>query len=41
MPKIQPAGVFSHVELISKDPAKSLNFYEKVFGWKFDDAGGG
>jgi uncharacterized protein len=41
MPKTQPAGAFSHVELVSKDTAKSLTFYEKVFGWKFDDAGGG
>ncbi len=41
MPKAQPAGAFSHVELISKDPAKSVKFYEKVFGWKFDDMGEG
>jgi uncharacterized protein len=41
MPKHQPAGAFAHVELISRDPAKSLTFYEKVFGWRFDDAGGG
>jgi uncharacterized protein len=41
MPKQQPAGAFSHVELISKNPAKSVKFYEKVFGWKFDDMGGG
>jgi uncharacterized protein len=41
MPKTQPAGAFSHVELISKDPAKSQIFYEKVFGWKFDDVGEG
>ncbi|MCI4336217.1 MAG: VOC family protein [Thermoplasmata archaeon] len=41
MAKKQPAGAFSHVELISKDPAKSQTFYEKVFGWKFDDMGDG
>ena len=41
MPKQQPAGAFSHVELISKDTAKSVRFYEKVFGWKFDDVGQG
>jgi len=41
MTKTQPAGAFSHVELISKDPAKSVRFYEKVFGWKFDDMGDG
>lgn len=34
-------GAVSHVELISKDPAQSIRFYERVFGWKFDDAGGG
>jgi uncharacterized protein len=41
MTKKQPPGAFSHVELISKDTAKSVKFYEKVFGWKFDDAGEG
>jgi uncharacterized protein len=41
MTKSQPAGAFSHVELISKDPAKSVKFYERVFGWKFDDMGDG
>jgi uncharacterized protein len=41
MTKKQPAGAFSHVELISKDTAKSVKFYEKVFGWKFDNAGEG
>jgi len=41
MPKQQPAGAFSHVELISKDTGKSVKFYEKVFGWKFDDVGQG
>ena len=41
MPKQQPAGAFSHVELISKDTAKSVKFYETVFGWKFDDMGQG
>jgi predicted enzyme related to lactoylglutathione lyase len=41
MTKVQPAGAFSHVELISKDTAKSVTFYERVFGWKFDDAGQG
>ena len=41
MAKKQPAGAFSHVELISKDTAKSVRFYEKVFGWKFDDVGQG
>jgi uncharacterized protein len=41
MTRTQPAGAFSHVELISKDPAKSMKFYEKVFGWKFDDMGEG
>jgi predicted enzyme related to lactoylglutathione lyase len=41
MSKSHPAGAVSRVELISKDPAKSLRFYEKVFGWKFDDTGGG
>ena len=41
MPKNQPVGAFAHVELISRDPAKSLLFYEKVFGWKFDDFGDG
>ena len=41
MSKSQPAGALSHVELISKDPAKSLRFYEKVFGWKLDDTGRG
>jgi predicted enzyme related to lactoylglutathione lyase len=41
MPNSQPAGAFAHVELISKDPARSLTFYETVFGWKFDDAGDG
>lgn len=41
MAKAQPAGAFSHVELISKDPAKSVRFYERVFGWKFDDMGAG
>jgi predicted enzyme related to lactoylglutathione lyase len=40
MSKSQPAGAISHVELISKDPAKTIRFYEKVFGWKFDDTGG-
>jgi len=41
MAKSQPAGAISHVELISKDVAKSVKFYEKVFGWKFDDMGQG
>lgn len=41
MAKTQPAGAFSHVDLISKDTEKSIRFYEKVFGWKFDDMGGG
>lgn len=41
MPKQQPAGAFSHVELISKDTAKSVKFYARVFGWKFDDMGQG
>jgi uncharacterized protein len=41
MPKQQPAGAFSHVELISKDIAKSVKFYEKVFGWRFEDMGQG
>lgn len=41
MPKAQPAGAFSHVELISKDVARSMKFYERVFGWKFDDVGQG
>lgn len=41
MTKRQPAGAFSHVELISTDTAKSVKFYEKVFGWKFDDTGQG
>jgi predicted enzyme related to lactoylglutathione lyase len=41
MTKTQPAGAFSHVELISKDTAKSVRFYETVFGWKFDDVGQG
>jgi uncharacterized protein len=41
MTKVPPAGAFSHVELISKDTAKSVRFYEKVFGWKFDDMGQG
>ena len=41
MAKSQPAGAFSHVELISKDTGKSVKFYEKVFGWRFDDVGQG
>ncbi len=41
MVKAQPTGAFSHVELISKDIAKSVKFYEKIFGWKFDDMGQG
>lgn len=41
MTKKQAAGAFSHVELISKDPARSVRFYERVFGWRFDDFGDG
>ena len=41
MTKRQRVGAFSHVELISKDIGRSVKFYEKVFGWKFDDAGPG
>jgi predicted enzyme related to lactoylglutathione lyase len=34
--KPRSSGLFCHVELISKDPSKTVRFYETVFAWKVD-----
>jgi len=31
---------FCHIEIPTTDVAKSKDFYGKVFGWQFEDAGG-
>lgn len=37
MAKAPSYGTIVHCELYSEDPAKTQEFYSKVFGWKFQE----
>ena len=37
MAKAPAFGTIVHCELYSEDPAKTKEFYTKVFGWKFEE----